>query len=237
MTLQKLGRGRPKGTGLNDNAHLLAMAGLLAAEPELKPTTAIRKLGINDPSVIRRLRDKYHAMEPQLRADMTAGVAGAVANAAQEIRVARAAPLTAPREIIRAEAPMGPVEAPVVPVVALVAPIVAPVTPMVARETNTPPAPVVNTAPSAAVATPPAVAPAVSTVRRASTVARPSETELPALMGAGLSLFMLAFEAQYAMMGNLMQWSPLGAAMKSQAKMLESSVAMMAPRRQPVGSW
>jgi hypothetical protein len=61
MTLQKSGRGRPKGTGLDDTNHLEAIAGLLAANPEMKPTTAIKELGINDPSVIRRLRDKYHA--------------------------------------------------------------------------------------------------------------------------------------------------------------------------------
>ncbi len=51
-------RGRPKGTGLNDTATLAAIARLRASDPDLKPTTAIRKLGITDPSVVRRLRDK-----------------------------------------------------------------------------------------------------------------------------------------------------------------------------------
>ena len=63
MIAQKLGRGRPKGTGLNDAAHLQAIAGLIANNPDLKPTTAIRTLGFNDPSVIRRLRDKYSAFQ------------------------------------------------------------------------------------------------------------------------------------------------------------------------------
>jgi hypothetical protein len=51
-------RGRPKGTGINDQATLIRVADLLSADSRLKPTTAIRKLGISDPSIIRRLRDK-----------------------------------------------------------------------------------------------------------------------------------------------------------------------------------
>lgn len=62
MTVQRQGRGRPKGTGLDDSAHLKAIADLIAANPELRPTTAIKDLGITDPSVIRRLRDKFHAV-------------------------------------------------------------------------------------------------------------------------------------------------------------------------------
>ena len=77
MTPNKTNRGRPKGTGLNDAAHLLAIAGLLVAQPDLKPTTAIKQLGISDPSVIRRLRDKYHSMETELIAELKAGVVSA----------------------------------------------------------------------------------------------------------------------------------------------------------------
>ncbi|MBX9924774.1 MAG: hypothetical protein K2Y05_00305 [Hyphomicrobiaceae bacterium] len=61
MTPHRSGRGRPKGTGLDDSSHIEAIAGLISANPEMKPTTAIKELGISDPSVIRRLRDKYHA--------------------------------------------------------------------------------------------------------------------------------------------------------------------------------
>ncbi len=61
MTPQRIGRGRPKGTGLDDSAQIDAIAGLISANPDMKPTTAIKELGISDPSVIRRLRDKYHA--------------------------------------------------------------------------------------------------------------------------------------------------------------------------------
>ena len=54
-------RGRPQGTGKNDAAHLARIAKSLAADPSLTPTAAIRGLGIDDPSVIRRLRDKVAA--------------------------------------------------------------------------------------------------------------------------------------------------------------------------------
>lgn len=65
MTPTRSGRGRPKGTGLDDSAYLEAIVNLIAANPEMKPTTAIKDLGFTDPSVIRRLRDKYHAAHGQ----------------------------------------------------------------------------------------------------------------------------------------------------------------------------
>jgi len=52
-------RGRPKGTGIDDNQRLEQLAELLRVCPELRPTTAIRQMGYSDPSAIRRLRDKY----------------------------------------------------------------------------------------------------------------------------------------------------------------------------------
>lgn len=59
MSTTKTRRGRPKGTGIDDLAPLLQIAALMADNPDLKPTTAIRRLGITEPSVIRRLRDKF----------------------------------------------------------------------------------------------------------------------------------------------------------------------------------
>jgi hypothetical protein len=56
-------QGRPKGSGIDDSQQLARIAALLAANPKLKPTTAIRSLGIEDPSLIRRLRDKYRAKQ------------------------------------------------------------------------------------------------------------------------------------------------------------------------------
>lgn len=61
--------GRPKGSGLDDSRQLESIAALLAANPGLKPTTAIRSLGVDDPSVIRRLRDKFRVNQARLMAD------------------------------------------------------------------------------------------------------------------------------------------------------------------------
>lgn len=58
-------RGRPRGSGLDDRAQLRQIAELLEADPNLKPTTAIKAIGVSDPSTIRRLRDKLKAeMQP-----------------------------------------------------------------------------------------------------------------------------------------------------------------------------
>ena len=51
-------RGRPKGTGIDDNQRLAQLAELLRIRPDLRPTTAIRQMGYSDPSAIRRLRDR-----------------------------------------------------------------------------------------------------------------------------------------------------------------------------------
>lgn len=58
MSREKGARGRPKGTGLDDTSRIRQIEALLDADPGLKPTTAIKAIGITDPSVIRRLRDK-----------------------------------------------------------------------------------------------------------------------------------------------------------------------------------
>jgi hypothetical protein len=59
-------RGRPPGTGKNDTDRLQKIAALMAADPALKPTTAIKQIGETDPSTIRRLRDKFHEQQEQL---------------------------------------------------------------------------------------------------------------------------------------------------------------------------
>ena len=51
-------RGRPKGTGIDDSTTLRTITSLLADNADLKPTTAIRRSGVTDPSVVRRLREK-----------------------------------------------------------------------------------------------------------------------------------------------------------------------------------
>lgn len=58
MSCHSTRRGRPRGSGLDDRVQLRRIADLLEADPALKPTTAIKALGVTDPSTIRRLRDK-----------------------------------------------------------------------------------------------------------------------------------------------------------------------------------
>lgn len=65
-------RGRPKGSGIDDRQRLDAIARLIAANPDLKPTTAIRNLGVADPSVIRRLRDKFNLVRQDLMSELKA---------------------------------------------------------------------------------------------------------------------------------------------------------------------
>jgi hypothetical protein len=71
-------RGRPPGTGKNDTDRLLKIAGLMAADPGLRPTTAIKHIGETDPSTIRRLRDKYHEQQSGLAAALAADLGPAM---------------------------------------------------------------------------------------------------------------------------------------------------------------
>ncbi len=66
MTTKRASPGRPTGTCIDDHKQLLRIAALMAADPDLKPTTAIRSLGIEEPSVIRRLRDKFREQRADL---------------------------------------------------------------------------------------------------------------------------------------------------------------------------
>ncbi|MCH9807110.1 MAG: hypothetical protein K0U74_05200 [Alphaproteobacteria bacterium] len=43
---------------------------MIAKNPDLKPTTAIKKIGISDPSIIRRLRDKFAAERETLMMEL-----------------------------------------------------------------------------------------------------------------------------------------------------------------------
>ena len=55
---RKSTRGRPKGSGIDDDKLLKKITNMLAKDSGLKPTSAIKAIGIDDPSAIRRLRDK-----------------------------------------------------------------------------------------------------------------------------------------------------------------------------------
>ncbi|MFA5949149.1 MAG: hypothetical protein WC807_02570 [Hyphomicrobium sp.] len=90
-------RGRPKGSGLDDRVQLTNIARMLAADPALKPTTAIKLAGVTDPSTIRRLRDKLRQQvdAPQARASgpySTAEVRAADGFSAPHLLAAEAAP-------------------------------------------------------------------------------------------------------------------------------------------------
>ena len=58
---RKSTRGRPKGSGIDDDRLLKKINKLIAKDPHMKPTTAIKAVGIDDPSAIRRLRDKLNS--------------------------------------------------------------------------------------------------------------------------------------------------------------------------------
>lgn len=72
MAEGKATRGRPKGTGINDKTILLRIADLIVDNPNLKRTTAIKDIGIDNPSIIRRLRDKFAENETSLIAEARA---------------------------------------------------------------------------------------------------------------------------------------------------------------------
>jgi hypothetical protein len=66
MTVERARRGRPRGSGLDDHVRLDAIRRVMAANAGMRPTTAIKAIGISDPSTIRRLRDKLRfAAAPQ----------------------------------------------------------------------------------------------------------------------------------------------------------------------------
>ncbi len=92
MSESRTSRGRPKGTGLDDRARLVAVAKLIATNPDLKATTAIKSTGITDPSTIRRLRDKFQETKGDLIAEI------APAEAARPERAAAAHTAPAPKK-------------------------------------------------------------------------------------------------------------------------------------------
>ena len=90
-------RGRPAGSGIDDEAALRAIADLMIAEPELKPTTAIRRLGYDNPSTIRRLREKFKTCRDETLRDAQSRQTKTVRQASgPTVSKAEAAPEKAP---------------------------------------------------------------------------------------------------------------------------------------------
>lgn len=58
LSKPRTARGRPVGTGIDDAERLARIRAHMSAHAGMKPTTAIKAIGISDPSAIRRLRDK-----------------------------------------------------------------------------------------------------------------------------------------------------------------------------------
>lgn len=73
MNSTKRTRGRPRGTGLDDGPTLRKVADMLAADPALKPTTAIKR-ALDKPTetAVRRLQGKWQHQGPRYRADAIA---------------------------------------------------------------------------------------------------------------------------------------------------------------------
>lgn len=94
MLEAKSRRGRPKGTGIDDSDRIARLAELIRNNPALKPTTAIRGMGFTDPSVIRRLRDKYKVFlrDYASRAVSAAALTPPTVPAARPPRLAAVAP-------------------------------------------------------------------------------------------------------------------------------------------------
>jgi hypothetical protein len=83
-------RGRPKGSGVDDARYLAAIRRLIDENPGMKPTTAIKALGVADPSTIRRLRDKHNSA--MLELDQPAPSLGTLALAEKQQPRTAAAP-------------------------------------------------------------------------------------------------------------------------------------------------
>lgn len=107
-------RGRPKGTGVDDKARLEAVTKLLRANPAMRPTTAIKAIGVEDPSAIRRLRDKYSARQQETAVTPTRQQAVALGAIKDPKRTAK--PAVKPRAHAKKAAP--PLSVPPSPVAA-----------------------------------------------------------------------------------------------------------------------
>lgn len=240
MLPNKRTRGRPKGTGLNDFAHLKAIADLIGSDPNLRPTTAIRQLGIQDPSVIRRLRDKFHACEAELMAELRAAAHDQIAELRQP---EPASQMPAADEATTSRAPAR--------AMALATPESVRVSQPLATLVRKPSAVAMPTADSAmqtvatsavnrgavkakALEPPPAAKPvqppqSLSRQRAPRAVPPPSETSLPEWLGVGLSIYAMSMEAQFAVVGTLFEWPPLAAALRTQVAFAELAVAAVRP--------
>jgi hypothetical protein len=214
MTPTKASRGRPKGTGLNDAAQLQAIADLIAADPTLRPTTAIKTLGVSDPSVIRRLRDKYHLEADKLQSGLPVPELSVQRPAVEPLRlVARDAglgPRSAALAVARPAKVTAAVDSRARPRPVLVASAPTPVTPAAKAKLAEPKSSVSSAAPAAA--------PTV-----------PSPDAPPAWIDNGVAFLALSLEAHFAVLNSVFQWPPAVAVVRSQVAFAELALAMATP--------
>lgn len=217
MPVERRPRGRPKGSGIDDHAKLREMAALIAAQPHLKPTTAIKVLGENDPSVIRRLRDKFHALQHELMAEIRRPPQPAAGPDT-------AVPLTAVESTGRADVR---VEArPLVPALANAAAPEAPPSPAL-----------VNPAPAAAVAVP-ATRQGAPADTRDDTLAITKErlaalADYNVMIGLAIQATVSALEQQLRLTEQTMRLPPVAAILRQQIALGEMVMAMAWPKRPP----
>lgn len=212
MNAVKAPRGRPKGTGINDQQRLADIARLMASDPHMKPTTAIKALGITDPSAIRRLRDKLNS----------------AAETGKHKTNAALPPRATPGKVaaLKFSEPVKRIEPERMPPPAAM-PVAAAVTPPTPEPT--PPASVTPPL-SATPPAPPTQAPASERTAPAVAVA-PSVPAAAVLLGHGLHAAITLFEQQMLMAQSLMRLPPIRDLLLQQIALTEFMLSVA--RRSP----
>ena len=67
MTATKRGRGRPRGTGIDDTARIDAAYRLMGQDGSISFTSALKRTGTRDPSAIRRCQGKRRTFTLAMR--------------------------------------------------------------------------------------------------------------------------------------------------------------------------
>lgn len=205
MSETKAGRGRPKGSGLDDSTRLVAIEKLMAEDPGLRPTTAIKQIGVTDPSVVRRLRDKLNHQ-----------------------RTLQSADATLPPDVI-AQATKPPVEAQRPTSVSCPAVPEAKVKERarVRRTEPQPPAPAVAKLKVQSISSSSSSEASQSATASVSPGLEASSEWLARIGGLGLKAFVASFEFQLACLGQVMRLLPVTAALKQQLLLNEMSLAFL----------
>jgi hypothetical protein len=215
---------------------LKAIAELMAATPGLKPTTAIRELGVTDPSVIRRLRDKFHAVEADLLTAAGAGTAEAGSNVMPAAIAAQQSTQSAPaRTMAQRVKRDAQIVAPAVDTASAAAKpsrrsegrrleVVA------SREIPRP-SPEAAEAPVAApaVEATPALVPVATGNTEFQNSRRPApDLSFARLTGLGMAIFVSSVEAQASVLAYCLRQAPMHAFVQTQVALAEAALSLTA---------